>query len=230
MSRAALVLVGAVAFALSPLLFGGFGGFPPDRYPVPQVDPPVQPVGWAFSIWGIIYFWLIVHAAVGAITRAGAEDWQPTRWPLLVALGVGAIWIPVAQRSPVLATLLILVMLGGAVTALLKAPMRDELLAEAPLGLFAGWLTAATAVSLGLLAAGYGVLGATWAAVAALVLAAVAAAFVLSARPSVACALAVAWAFLGIVVQNAGTNTLVMILAAAGMLAVPAFALWRRRG
>ena len=228
-ARSVLVLLAALAFAGSPLIFGGFGGFPPERYPVPQVDPPVQPAGWAFSIWGVIYLWLIVHAAFGLLRRPGDPDWTRTRLPLLVALAVGAVWIPVAQRSPVWATVLIVVMLVASLAAHLAAPRRDRWLAEAPLGLFAGWLTAATCVSLGLLAAGYGLLGAVPAAVGALLLTLAATAAVLTVRPAPAFALAVDWAFVGIAAQNAGSNFLLVALAALGALALPALAIWRRR-
>ena len=40
-------------FAVSPLFTQGFNGFEPDQFPVPQDDPPVQPAGYAFSIWGL---------------------------------------------------------------------------------------------------------------------------------------------------------------------------------
>lgn len=48
------VLLLAVAFSVSPILSNGFGGFYRESFPV-QVDRwPAQPVGWAFSIWGLI--------------------------------------------------------------------------------------------------------------------------------------------------------------------------------
>lgn len=47
-----IVLLLAVAFAVSPFLSNGFGGFYPESFPI-QVDRwPAHPVGWAFSIWG----------------------------------------------------------------------------------------------------------------------------------------------------------------------------------
>jgi len=49
--KAILVLIAALAFAITPFLSPEFGGFDPNLYPMPQDDPPVQPAGWAFSIW-----------------------------------------------------------------------------------------------------------------------------------------------------------------------------------
>ena len=56
---------GPLFFAASPFLSEGFNGFAPDQFPVPQDDPPVQPAGYAFSIWGVIYLWLIVGTGFG---------------------------------------------------------------------------------------------------------------------------------------------------------------------
>ena len=49
---AALTLILSVAFAASPFLVPGFGGFDPNQFPVPQINPSMQPAGYAFSIWG----------------------------------------------------------------------------------------------------------------------------------------------------------------------------------
>lgn len=212
-----LLLVAALAFAASPFLFSGFSGFDPSQYPIPQDDPPVQPVGWAFSIWGLIYLWLIAHAAFGLLHRSHDDDWQLPRAPLIVSLAVGAVWIPVANLSPIWATLLILWMLSDATIAFLRAPRRDRLWAETPIGLYAGWLTAASAVSLGLLAAGWGLMGPIAAAIVALLLALGMAFAVCRKRTSVGYPLGVGWALMGVAVQNTGDNFQIVTLALAGL-------------
>ena len=58
------VLAAAIAFALSPLASSGFAGFSADQFPILQDNPPVQPAGYAFSIWGVIYAWLILGAQI----------------------------------------------------------------------------------------------------------------------------------------------------------------------
>lgn len=155
--KAILILVAAVAFALSPLLSNDFGGFDPERFPIPQKDPPGQPAGYAFSIWGLIYAWLILHAGWSLLRQTEDSAWDTTRWPLLISLGVGTIWLPVALVSPLWAMALILVMLAGALMALFNAPLRDPWLGIAPLSIYAGWLTAASYVSIAVNAAGYGI-------------------------------------------------------------------------
>jgi len=52
--KAILLFTAAIAFAISPFLVDGFNGFAPDQFPIPQIDPPAQPAGYAFSIWGLI--------------------------------------------------------------------------------------------------------------------------------------------------------------------------------
>jgi len=153
-----LTFAAAVAFAISPALTPDFGGFDPELYPNPQLDPPVQPAGYAFAIWGVIYLWLLVSTGFGLVRRHDAPDWAPHRAPLLVSLATGAIWLPVAMVSPIWATVLIFVMLASTAVSLARAPTRDRWLARAPIALYAGWLTAASFASLGLTGAGYGLL------------------------------------------------------------------------
>ena len=225
--RAALTLIAALAFAVSPLLVPGFGGFDTERFPVPLPDPVVQPAGYAFAIWGVIYLWLLGSSGFGLLRRAGDAGWDATRAPLIVSLAVGAAWLPVALASAPWACALIWVMLAGAIAALLRTPARDRLWLREAVGLYAGWLTAASAVAVGLVAAGWGVgpLTETGWAVAALALALAVAALVLLRVPSPAYAAAVAWALVAVTVQNGATG--VGLLAALGALGIAALALLR---
>ena len=116
--KAILTLLAAVAFLLSPVFSSGFNGFSAGQFPIPQVDPPVQPAGYAFSIWGLIYLALLAGAVFGLTKRASHPGWDAARWPLIASLVVGAAWIPVANRSVVAATVLIWIMLVTAVLAL----------------------------------------------------------------------------------------------------------------
>ncbi|MCK0169072.1 tryptophan-rich sensory protein [Jannaschia sp. S6380] len=225
--RAGLVLLTALAFAASPFLVPGFGGYEPSQFPVRIEDPPVQPAGYAFGIWGVIYAWLIVMAAFGVWKRRDDPAWDATRLPLVVSLGIGAIWLPVAEASPVWATVLIFAMLVPALIALLRTPGSDLWLLRAPVGLYSGWLTAASCVSLGLLLAGYGVppLGAVGWAIAALSLALAVAVAMLRARASLMYGLAAAWALIAVFVKNGAD--LVGLFAIGAALFVAALTLRR---
>ncbi|AHM02719.1 hypothetical protein roselon_00264 [Roseibacterium elongatum DSM 19469] len=214
--KAVFVVIAALAFFVSPLFNDPFTGFEPGQMPVAVAEPPVTPAGYAFAIWGVIYLWLVASALFGLIKRDTAEDWDATRWPLFMSLAVGASWIPIALTSPVLATILIWAMWAGAVWALLRAPTRDRSWLAWPLGLYAGWLTAASSVATATVVMGYGLLppmAASWAGL----LLALCIALPLSQRlRTPTYAFAAGWAAVGIVVAN--WPTLYGFAAAAGAL------------
>ena len=228
---AILTLVAAVAFAASPFLSGGFNGFSADQFPRPQVDPPIQPAGYAFSIWGVIYLWLIAGTGFGLVARADAPDWRAGRAPLFLSLAIGSVWIAVAQASVIVATVLIWVMLVTALAALLRAGTEDRWLQREPVGAYAGWLTAAASVSIGLVLAGYGVTSQIVAAYAGLGLALAIAARIQRLRPdSLAYPAAVIWALVGVIVANLTPLTPgVLALAVAGIAYLAVMMLRRAR-
>lgn len=198
-----LVLLAALAFAVSPLLSNGFGGYRPDQFPIPQVDPPIQPAGWAFSIWGLIFAWLVAGSAFGAWKRAADPDWQPMRPALLASLALGAFWIETAHRTPIGATVLIVAMLVPAVLAFLRAGRRDPVWQVRPVGLYAGWLTAATGASFGMVLGGHGILSEQAAAILCLIAVTAAALLVQGRRPGEwAYPAGVVWALAGIFAAN----------------------------
>lgn len=214
---AVLVAATTLAFVTSPLLVPEFRGFEPDLFPVPQVNAPVQPAGFAFAIWGVIYLWLLVSAGFGLIARGRAADWMPMRPALALSVGIGAAWLPVAMVSPLGATVLIWIMWGTAMVALLRAPGLDRLLARGPVGLYAGWLTAAGCVSIGLLLAGYGLMSQTGAAILALLLAlALSVAILRFGGNFPEFGFSVVWALIAVAVAGWDDATVVTWLAATG--------------
>jgi len=222
---AIFTLTAAIAFALSPVVSPGFAGFSPDQFPVPQVDPPIQPAGWAFSIWGVIYLWLIASALFGLLKRDDDPAWHPARPALIASLVVGAAWIPVAQFSPLWATVLIWIMLATAVIALMRTPDFDQWWLRVPLGLYAGWLTAASSVATAILLTGYGATPVLPIHALFVIVALGLATLVLRRINAPSYALAVIWALAGIIAANLGADRVLMIaLPAIGilLLAVPA--------
>ncbi len=221
-----LVFIAAVAFAVAPFLSPEFGGFDPERFPVPQENPPVQPAGWAFAIWGVIYISLVLHAAVGWFRYAKEADWQRGRPYLFASFAVGAAWLPIALVSPIWATVLIWVMLITALLALYKSRRaKPQWIATWPVALYAGWLSAASFVSIGLVLAGYGIVDETTAAGIALVLAtafALVNQFALRLWPYGA---AVAWGFAAIAVANLGQSMILSTVAGGAALVLLGLAL-----
>lgn len=216
-----LTLLATAAFVLSPYVTDPFSGFDPQRFPVPQIDPPVQPAGYAFAIWGIIYLWLAVFAIMGVYARRHDADWHHVQGQMILSLGPGALWLWIAGFSPLGATVLIFWMLFFAIRALLRAPMRDRWVLQAPVGLYAGWLTAAAHVSLGVSLGGYGLASPQWAAIIALAGATALAVWVLARRPdSPDYGVAVIWAFIGVLVANLGGTALILAATSVALLIV----------
>ncbi|MXQ07004.1 hypothetical protein GQ651_04000 [Alphaproteobacteria bacterium GH1-50] len=205
-AAAVTVLVLAIAFAGSSVVFP-FAGFEPDAFPIPQNDPPAQPAGYAFSIWLVIYLWLILSAAYGVLRRADDPAWAATRAPLMLSLGIGMFWLWAASVSPILATLMIWAMLVTGVAALAESPATDRWLLRGPIGLYAGWLAAASCVSVALLGAGYGFgFSQTGWAYAVVLAAALGAIGIIAWLGRVhEFGLAVAWALVAIAVKSANT-------------------------
>ncbi len=216
---AGLVLLTGLAFAVSPWLVPGFNGFEPDQFPVPQDNPPVQPAGYAFAIWGVIYVWLLVSAVFGLVSRADAPDWQDMRPALTVSLAVGATWLAVATQNPLGATVLIWVMLISALVALARAPRLDRWYARGPIALYAGWLTAASSVAVGFVLGGYDILPPQVAALVSLNLAIVIGFVTLFLIPNIAeYGVSLAWALVGVIVNNGADAPIVTAFAAGGAL------------
>lgn len=229
MTRALLTLLFTATFVVSPAFTEPFSGYRADQLPIPQVDPPIQPAGYAFAIWGLIYGWLIVSAVFGLWQRRGDPDWERVRTPLIAALALGTPWLAVANASPIWATLLIAGMAASAIAALILTPDRDRWLLRAPVAIFAGWLTAATCVSLGATAAGYGLLfdanGWAYAGIALAALVALAVQARVPAAPEYG--LTVIWALVGVSVKNGADP--VTFAAVTAILAMAALLLTRSR-
>jgi hypothetical protein len=199
-----VALTCAIAFAVAPAVTAPFSGFEADQLPIPQIDPPVQPAGYAFSIWGLIYPWLILSAGYGVRRRSGARDWQIAQTPLIVSMAIGIPWLAIANASAIWATITIILMAIGAITALILAPKRDRWWFQAPTAIYAGWLTAASCVSVATTFAGYGVLmdSVGWALAGIAIGLGAALTIFLRRRQAPEYLWTVIWALVGIVIAN----------------------------
>lgn len=223
--KAGLVLAAAVGFAASPAFVENFGGFNADQFPVPQQDPPVQPAGYAFAIWGLIYAWLILGAGYGLLRHAGDEAWDRHRWPLFASLFIGCFWLWVATQSPLWATVVIWAMLITALAALFRTTNDGgaRWWLQAPVAIYAGWLTAASSVSIGLIGAGYGLLPLGqigWALVAIAVALILSGAVLRRLDRAPEYGLTVIWALVAVTVANWGAVWLLVGVCIIGIIAV----------
>jgi hypothetical protein len=217
--RAILLLLVTLAFGAAPFLTPPFTGYDPGLFPVRIEAPAIQPAGYAFSIWGLIYLWLILHAVFSLWQRRDNPVWDRTRWPFLLSILLGAAWLSIAPVAPILATVTIWIMALAAIAAFLRADTEtDRWLLSAPIAILAGWLTAAASVSTGVVVAGYGLLPDTWAAAVMLAVTLALALWTQRQKPRMPIyGLTVIWALIGITVKNAGTDPTVAILAGLGI-------------
>jgi hypothetical protein len=222
--KPALLALATLAFGIAPQLTPPFTGYDPGMFPVRIERPSIQPAGYAFAIWGVIYLWLGVHAAFGLLRRRTDPAWDITRIPLTIAVAMGAIWLAIANFAPLSATVGIWIMQTTALTAFLRAdPAHDRWLLSAPLAIFAGWLTAAAAVSLGVVISGYGLLSDTVSTLLMLVLVLAITLIAQSRRPQMPVyGLTVIWALGGIIAVNWTPNPTVAYAACAGATIVAA--------
>lgn len=222
-----LTLILTATFVISPA-FTSFTGFEANQLPIPQVDPPIQPAGYAFSIWGLIYAWLIVSAVYGVWKRADDPAWTTPRIYLSLSLLAGTPWLYIATQSAVWATILIVIMAIFAILALMNAPkLFDRWVFQAPVAIYAGWLTAASFVSIGSTMAGYGIgFGSLGWAYAGITGALAVAAIVFWQRPAPEYMLTIVWALVGIIIANQGTQSGIVIFASGGIAVALAMIVW----
>lgn len=218
-SLAVILLFATLAFGVAPFVTPPFTGYDPGMFPVRIERPSIQPAGYAFSIWSVIYLWLIAHAVYGLWKRAKDPAWDAVRLPLSAAVLIGAVWLAIAGTSAIWGTVTIWFMAAAAITAFLRAdPDVDRWMLSAPTAIFAGWLTAAAAVSTGVLIAGYGWLPDSVSAAAMLALVLVIAVSIQFNRPKMPVyGLTVIWALIGVAVTNGTANLIVTVLAASGI-------------
>lgn len=227
----ALLFLATITFVIAPAFTPPFRGYDPALFPV-QIDrPAIQPAGYAFAIWGLIYLWLILHAGFGLLKRRDSTVWARPVWPTIGAVALGTVWLAIATSAPITATIAIVIMAALAATALLRADAHsDRWLLSAPLAIFAGWVTAASAVSLGVMIAGYGMMSNTSAALAMLLLVLLIATTIQSRCPKMPLyGATVTWAIVGILVANQGVNSIVMAAAAMGTVLMAGITVWLAR-
>jgi len=195
------------------------------------------PMGATFSIWALIYTWLLVFVGYGVVLARSARVHTPLEdvgpW-FAVNMFANAAWIVSWHWMLVPVSLLLMVVILFSLTAmylrlgigLVPAPASDRWLVHAPVSLYLGWITVATiantttlAVDLGVPAYGTGPAVVTVAVIGAAVLIA---GRMLWARRDGIFTLVVCWALLGIHIKRAaseeGGSALVAGAALAGLV------------
>jgi hypothetical protein len=217
--RALLLLAATIAFGAAPYVTPPFTGYDPGIFPVRVERPSIQPAGFAFAIWGLIYLGLIAHALFGLLRRREDAAWDAVRLPMAASIAIGTAWLWIAPFYPITATAAIWAMLGLALIGFLRSGARDRWLLATPIAIYTGWLTAAANVSLGVVVAGYGLLTDTGSAAMMLAIAlAIGVSVQLKRSADFAYGLTVIWALIGVIVVNWQPNFTVAVLAAGGIV------------
>jgi hypothetical protein len=226
----ALTLIVGLLFAAAPAFAPEFRGYAAGQLPVAIDRHAVQPAGYAFSIWGVIFLWLLASAAYGLWRRADHPAWRATRPALIGAMLMGSLWLFLAASNPLLATAVILVMAAFALTAFLRADVAvDRWILSAPLAIFAGWVSAASLVSVGIMLGGYGLLPHPTAALVMVAVLIAAALFIQSRQPMMPVyGATVVWAIVAVAVVNRTEYPMVAIIAAGAALIMATGTAWLR--
>lgn len=229
------VLAASVLQVVAPVITINGPGRSPGQGSGPELL--ITPVGWAFSIWGVIYALAIAQAV--AVLLHGPHA-VPRRLQLdLLALYLGAVvWIVLAALDSSQATAAALVlMLVAAVDGLLtaaRAPLAPSslgVLTRAAVGLYAGWVTAACFLNVSTALVDSGVVEAdelAWQVAVLVAAAAVLLALTVGARAIPTYTAAGVWALIGIAVTSISdgtTEVTVVALDSAGVLVVAAVVL-----
>jgi hypothetical protein len=233
------VVVGSVAGGIVSGATGDYG----DASTSPSL---ILPADYAFTIWGPIYGGSIVYAVQQARPSRSADPlFRRTGWVVAAAYGLAGTWVR-AQRHPRLQ--LALIGATAAATALSYARARpvtpqerlsiqDRWTVRVPVGLFAGWITLATAAggTEALMAARGGDLPVNhkrWAMGVLTVTGAAVATIGVRAPLSLAYPAAVSWGLIGTAVRNIrrSRGSGLLAAAAAAVVTVPAVLNGRRAG
>ena len=226
----ALTLLVGLAFAAAPSFAPEFRGYAAGQLPVPIARHAVQPAAYAFAIWGVIFLWLLASAVYGLLRRAKDAPWQAARPALISAMLLGTAWLFLAASQPLIATAVILFMAASAITAFLRADTaQDRWILSAPLGIFAGWVSAASLVSVGIMLGGYGILPHPTAALVMVALLVAAALFLQSRQPMMPLyGATVVWAIVAVAVVNRSDYPMIALAALAAALMMGAGTAWLR--
>lgn len=118
---------------------------------------PVTPAGYAFAIWGLIYFGCLALALYQLLpSQRDREVHRGTGWWLVGAFSASAIWVPIfGSRLLWLAQLVILALVGclavaaARLTRIPPATTSERVLLRLPVMLYLGWAVLASAAGFG---------------------------------------------------------------------------------
>lgn len=223
--RATLVLVATVAtigynaLAAVGLINGVTPAMISERHP-----SLITPAGYAFSIWSLIYLWMIAFSIYQLLPRNVAK-FGSVRTLYLASCVLNCAWIWFWHHGQIAICLLLIAALALVLLLIVRRfaktdSIKESLFTKAPFGIYFGWVTCASLVNLNILATSFGhsntfllTLG-----IVSIVFAAVASFLVRWKFENYLYPLAAAWAIGAIAVKQSG-NTPIVIAAAFATVA-----------
>lgn len=181
----------------------------------------VTPAAYAFSIWGLIYLGLVAFS-IYQLLPANAAKFRGVRTIYILSCLLNCAWIYAFSWEQI--GLCLAIIIGLAALLLLInfrlrgiLPTRDTWWAQAPMGVYFGWVTAASLVNLMLYLRSADSPMANSASVGAsiLIFSAICAVVVRLTLQNFFYPLAVAWAATAIAVQQSGSTPIVVAAAVA---------------
>jgi tryptophan-rich sensory protein len=189
------------------------------------------PANYVFSIWGVIYALLIGYAIYQALPSQRENEWlRRTGYLFVLSCIANSTWLflfhyeyfPLTMVAMVLLLLLLIAIYLRLDIGKRKVSGGETWLTHVPFSVYLGWITVATISNASYVLydanwGGFGLGGATWAAIM-LVVATVVTLAVIITRRDVAFAAVIIWALIGIVVKQ--NDTLLVALTAALMTVI----------
>ena len=187
------------------------------------------PAGITFSIWGVIYLLLLAFIFL-QFRESNRSIIQGISWLFAISCLLNGLWIVAWHYQQLLLSLLIMI---GLLVSLILINQKFQLLpasiSKAAFGIYLGWICIATIanvtaflVSVGW--TGWGVSGQTW-AITMILIGAVVASITLIRLSNPFIALAVIWAFAGIMIKRQADYPSIFYVAIIGVAIVSAIVL-----
>ncbi len=198
----------------------------------------ITPAGYVFAIWGVIYILLGIFVVYQALpSQKGKEYLNRISWLFILSSIVNIAWLFAWQYEYLsLSVLLIFALLVTLIAIYVRlgigksnAIPREKLAVHLPFSVYLGWITVASIadVSATLVSYnwnGFGISPSTW-AILVVAVTLIITMLMLATRKDTAYALVIIWALVGIGVNHAGNQTVVVLTEAASALVAVALVL-----